>query len=63
VNCSLHSNARLATLYNVNGFLRARGLAPADPGSSRWEDGLKMILGTGLNFGRRLRGRAGTSVN
>jgi hypothetical protein len=63
VNCSLHSNARLATLYNVNGFLRARGVAPADPGSSRWEDGLKMILGTGLNFGRRLRGRTGTSVN
>jgi hypothetical protein len=59
VNCSLHSNARLARLYNVNGFLRARGFAPADPGASGWEDALKMILGGGLTFARRLRAALG----
>jgi hypothetical protein len=59
VNCSLHSNARLARLYNVNGFLRARGFAPADPGASGWEDGLKMMLGGGLTFARRLRAALG----
>jgi len=59
VNCTLHSNARRATLYNVNGFLRARGFAPADPGTSDWGDGLKMILGGGLSFARRLRAALG----
>ncbi len=64
INCSLRSNARLSTLYNVNAFLRARGLSPARPGVSPWRDRLKVVFGYGLDSARRLRGRRRpTSVN
>ena len=43
INCSLHSNERLARLYKANHMLRQRGLSPAPPGESAWQDGLKLV--------------------
>jgi hypothetical protein len=57
VNCSLHSNARLARLYKLNRLMRKGGLSPTPPGASPWRDRLKLAALGGLEFAReRTRG-------
>jgi hypothetical protein len=53
VNCSLHSNARMAKIYKLTRKLRSRGLVPLSPGVSPWRDRVKLAVVEGLVSSRR----------
>jgi hypothetical protein len=57
INCSLHSNARTAKIYKLNGKLRNRGLVPLSPGVSPWRDRVKLAVVEGLVSSRRKAAR------
>jgi hypothetical protein len=54
LNFTLTSGARLAKLYKVNNRLRKAGMTPQAPGSSPWQDGLKLAAFAGLSLARPL---------
>jgi hypothetical protein len=49
LNFNLKSGARLAKLYKVNNRMRKAGLAPAAPGTSAWQDRIKLAAFAGLS--------------
>jgi hypothetical protein len=53
VNCTLHSKAHLAQLYRFNRLMRKSGIAPASPGSSPWQDRIKLAAIGGIGLARR----------
>ncbi len=53
VNCELRSNVQRRQLYKFNRLMRKSGIAPASPGSSPWQDRLKLAALGGLGFARR----------
>jgi hypothetical protein len=53
VNCELRSNVKLAQLYKFNRLMRKSGIAPASPGTSPWQDRLKLAALGGLGLARR----------
>jgi hypothetical protein len=60
INCSLHSNRRLANIYKFNNSMRKRGLVPSSPGTYRWRDELKAAGVEGFGYARRLLRRNAT---
>jgi hypothetical protein len=61
INCSLHSNKRVADVYKFNHLMRKRGFAPAAPGESHWRDRLKSAAVEGLGYVRRIGSRGVTT--
>jgi hypothetical protein len=62
INCSLHSNARTAKIYKLNGKLRSRGLAPLSPGISTWQDRVKLAVVDGFELSRSVGRRERTKL-
>jgi hypothetical protein len=57
INFDLRSVQRLGRIYHFNCKLRRHGLKPRPPGTSVWQDTLKLAALTGLTAARRLARR------
>jgi hypothetical protein len=57
INCTLRSSARTAQIYRLNRLLRQRGVTPAPPGASAWQDRIKVAVGAGVERARVLARR------